>query len=187
MTDFGIDATRELMFNSEPCISLCPGVWTAALMGTHIGYHGHDAFTVVQTYDWAHSGQTCKKWRLGFREKQQMSMKFQVLKKCPCTKQQGEVERRHAIDKLLVWPVAAKQESDDDAVNYIAKHPEDDWNASRNPKRIFYNAKLGSSTWLETTQLDGSDWTISSSLVWRRRIIDFLYEEGVLCSVGCST
>ncbi|KAK8128757.1 hypothetical protein PG984_009865 [Apiospora sp. TS-2023a] len=162
MTDLGVDATRELLFNSEPRISFWPGVWTAELMGTHIGYHGHDAFTVVQTYDWAHSGQTCKKWRLGFREKQQMCMKFQVLKNCTCTKQQGEAERRRAIDNVLVWPVAPKQDSEDDAVKYIAKHPEDERNASRNPERIFYSSRTwffyvtgdSSARWLGLDNLD---------------------------------
>ncbi|KAK6070898.1 hypothetical protein SCUP234_09987 [Seiridium cupressi] len=57
MTDFGIDAARKLLFNSEPRISFWPGVWTTKVVGTHIGYHGQDAFTVVQSYDWAHTGQ----------------------------------------------------------------------------------------------------------------------------------
>ncbi|KAK9792788.1 hypothetical protein SCARD494_06656 [Seiridium cardinale] len=57
MTGFGIDAARELLFNLEPRISFWPGVWTTKVVGTHIGYHGQVAFTVVQSYDWAHTGQ----------------------------------------------------------------------------------------------------------------------------------
>ncbi|KAI1874575.1 hypothetical protein JX265_004783 [Neoarthrinium moseri] len=161
MTDFGIDATRELLFNSEPRISFWPGVWTAKVVGTHIGYHGQDAFTVVQSYDWAHSGQVCKKWRLGFREKQDMCVKLQILRKCPCETGQSEVERRRVIDRHLTWPVAAKMENDT-TQTYVVKHPEDEWNASRIPERIFrcqdvwyfYVTGDGAARWLGLDNLD---------------------------------
>jgi hypothetical protein len=173
MTDFGIDATRELLFSSEPRISFWPGVWTAKTVGTHIGYHGHDAFTIVQMYDWAHSGQTCKKWRLGFREKQEMAMKFHVLKSCPCLTQQTEVERRRTIEKLLIWPAAAKQEAAQGDTSYIVKHPDDQWSVSRIPERIFYRGETwfffvtgdSSARWLgldnlEQLGLEGEDYRL---------------------------
>ncbi|RKK80731.1 hypothetical protein BFJ71_g15840 [Fusarium oxysporum] len=141
MTDFGVHSTRGLLLQSDPRISFWPGVWTAKLVGTHIGYHDHDAFTAVQTYDWAHSGQKCKKWRLGFREKQEMSMEFQVYRKCSCPRLQDEVETRRVLDNLLIWPVVAKQEAGKSLEKYIAKHPEDSWNASKIPERIFFNGE----------------------------------------------
>ncbi|KAF4452085.1 hypothetical protein F53441_5017 [Fusarium austroafricanum] len=137
MTDFGVHSTKGILLKPYPRISFWPGVWTAKLVGTHIGYHDHDAFTVVQTYDWAHSGQKCKKWRLGFREKQEMSMKFRVYCKCSCSQLQDEVETRRVLDSLLVWPIAVKQETIPG--KYIAQHPEADWNAPRIPERIFFN------------------------------------------------
>ncbi|KAF5716038.1 hypothetical protein FMUND_6550 [Fusarium mundagurra] len=111
------------------------------LVGTHIGYHDHDAFTAVQTYDWGHSGQKCKNWRLGFREKQEMSMEFQVYRKCSCPRLQDAVETRRVLDNLLVWPDVAKQEAGKSLEKYIAKHPEDSWSASKIPERIFLNSE----------------------------------------------
>ncbi|KAF5624965.1 hypothetical protein F52700_9340 [Fusarium sp. NRRL 52700] len=121
--------------------TICSFELISKLVGTHIGYHDHDAFTVVQLYEWANTGQKCKKWRLGFREKQEMSMEFKVYRKCSCLRLQDAVETRRVLDSLLIWPVVAKQEAGRNPEKYIAKHPEDSWNASKTPERIFLNGE----------------------------------------------
>ncbi|KAK9419561.1 hypothetical protein SUNI508_07297 [Seiridium unicorne] len=119
MTDFGIDAARELLFNSEPRTSFWPGL------------------------------------RLGsYRTRR------------------SEVDRRREIDKYLTWPAAAKFE-DNTKLTYVVKHPEDEWNASRIPERIFrcrgpwyfYVTGDGAARWLDLDNLDqlsleGNDYPI---------------------------
>ncbi|KAF4333291.1 hypothetical protein FBEOM_12877 [Fusarium beomiforme] len=129
--------TMGVLLNSDPRISFWPGVGTAKLVGSHVGYHDHDAFTAVQTYEWAHRGQKSKRWRLGFREKQEISMNFRVYRMCGCSKLQGEAEIRRVLDNMLVWPAIVEPDADKTQGKYIAKHPEYQKDASRNPERIF--------------------------------------------------
>ncbi|KAK4034168.1 hypothetical protein C8A01DRAFT_39383 [Parachaetomium inaequale] len=99
MTDFGIDSTETVFFTKEPEeIAFWPGVWSAKLVGTGIGYDD-DAFAVMQSYDWAHDSHGCRKWRLGFGEKQALCMDFWILKKCSCDIDPSE-EAVESIDDL---------------------------------------------------------------------------------------
>ncbi|KFH47055.1 hypothetical protein ACRE_020630 [Hapsidospora chrysogenum ATCC 11550] len=158
MTDVGISSTRGIVVNDEPPIFFWPGVWSSKLVATHIGYHGQDAFTVVQTYEWGNSRQSRKKWRLGFREKQDMCMRFSILKGCPCDDQVSEDAVRCAIDKLLVWPANMAPNSQDTAESKVkqvcvAKHPETARDASHTPERVFNG---GSDAWFFFVTGDGA-------------------------------
>jgi hypothetical protein len=59
-----------------------------------------DAFAVMQSYDWAHDSHGCRKWRLGFGEKQTLCMDFWILKKCSCGIDPSEETVKESIDDL---------------------------------------------------------------------------------------
>jgi hypothetical protein len=100
MTDFAIDSTETVFFTKEPEeIAFWPGVWSAKLVGTAIGYDD-DAFAVMQSYDWAHDSHGCRKWRLGFGEKQALCMDFWILKKCSCGIDPSEETVKESLDDL---------------------------------------------------------------------------------------
>jgi hypothetical protein len=79
------------------------GVWISKLVGTLVGYEGLDAFSVVQTYDWTQGVKGCKKWRLGFREKQDMRMRRRDIMDLP-PRCMGPFPKSSGEDKRLPRP-----------------------------------------------------------------------------------
>jgi hypothetical protein len=79
-------AYGEVLDDTEIPIVFWPGISTSRLSATLIGYHGRDAFAAVQVYQWDADGtrNETRKWRLGLRDKQDMSLKFSIISDCPC-------------------------------------------------------------------------------------------------------
>ncbi|KAL3447848.1 hypothetical protein BJX65DRAFT_317968 [Aspergillus insuetus] len=79
-------AYGEVLDDTEIPIIFWPGISTSRLSATLIGYHGRDAFSAVQVYQWDADGtrNETRKWRLGLRDKQDMSLKFSIVSDCPC-------------------------------------------------------------------------------------------------------
>ena len=151
LTDFRIDSSDTVTFVKEPEeVSFWPGVWSAELVGTWIGYEGLDAFAVMQGYDWAHDRDGCRKWRLGFREKQELCMDFGVLKRCSCNVDSSEESVRNSI-KDLHLPMERNTRSGDTS-KYTLRFPEEGSSTSETPERVLQNRN----TWLFFVTGDGA-------------------------------
>jgi hypothetical protein len=105
MTKIGTTSSRGLAVVDR--VNGWLGVLTSTLVGYHVGHDGGDAVVVVETYGWDHDQRGCKKWWLGFREKQEMCIKLRIVRSCPFDSPRShEAERRQVLDDLL-WPAPA--------------------------------------------------------------------------------
>ncbi|KAL4961976.1 uncharacterized protein BDV14DRAFT_210818 [Aspergillus stella-maris] len=86
-----------------------PGLCSGRLSATVVGHYGHDAFSVVQVYEWiaggvgrSRDGLQTTKWRLAFRDKQDMCLGFHFLHGCHCDEDTGSGEEGELVDKMLL-------------------------------------------------------------------------------------
>lgn len=68
---------------------------------TQVGHSGHKAFSVIQVYEWNMNGQKSKNWRLGFRGKQEMCLKFTVIDQCPRVNSPHDEDNEEWIDSFF--------------------------------------------------------------------------------------
>ena len=102
---------------TESRVKFWPGVSTSKLAGTHVGYQEHDVFTVTQMFDWTHSEQGCKKRRLGFRLQQEISLRCNLLAKCPCDPDTLEADALRTVDDVL------REDAEDDMGKKLHSDP----------------------------------------------------------------
>lgn len=139
--DIPIEYGTSLDHDGIP-ITFWPGVSDSQLSATLIGYSGRDAFSVVQVYEWNMNGQKLKKWRLGFRGKQEMCLKFTVIDQCPCATSLRDEESENWIDKFIAgdgaWGRATLGTATRGAINgMIRKYPSDSGDLSLSRERVF--------------------------------------------------
>jgi hypothetical protein len=95
----------EVIDDTEIPIIFWPGISTSRLSATLIGYHGRDAFSAVQVYQWDGDGtrNETRKWRLGLRDKQDMSLKSCIISDCSCEGYHHDVgSDAQWIDRVLL-------------------------------------------------------------------------------------
>ncbi|KLU89526.1 hypothetical protein MAPG_08497 [Magnaporthiopsis poae ATCC 64411] len=181
MTDFGIGSTNTVTFTHEPEeVSFWPGVWSADLVGTSIGYEGLDAFAVMQSYDWAHNRRGCQKWRLGFREKQELCMDFWILKRCSCNADPSEETVKKSIDDLITGDI-------NPISTYTLRFPKERSPAAETPERVLQ----GGNNWLFFVGGDGAARWLGADgfrYIGSRETPAFSrYIRGRRCCVRCAT
>ncbi|KUL88823.1 hypothetical protein ZTR_03472 [Talaromyces verruculosus] len=130
----------NLLDDSEIPITFWPGVFAGKLNATLIGYYGHDAFSIVQIYEWQ-MGQKLMKWRLGFRDKHEICLKFTILEQCPCPDYLKDEESQAWIDKLIAEGLLQRRDNVDNADFVVtAMYPSSEETISSSPERVFCTA-----------------------------------------------
>jgi hypothetical protein len=144
----------DVLDDSEIPISFWSGVFAGKLSATLIGYYGHDAFSIVQIYEWV-MGQKLMKWRLGFRDKHEICLKFNILEQCPCPDYLKDEENQMWIDNLIANGRLQLRDNMDDADCVVTTmYPASEEKIASSPERVFCTAMKMSET------------TDSSSRVW---------------------
>lgn len=135
-------AWGEVLHESEIPITFWPGVFTGRLTATLIGYHGTDAFSAVQVYEWETGPQKSKKWRMGFRDKQEMCLTFNIIDICPCPEFLKDEESKAWINQLITTGHLQKRGVLDSArlaevVEVTRKYPSSAEKLASSPERVF--------------------------------------------------
>jgi hypothetical protein len=133
----------DVLDESETTITFWPGVFASKLSATLVGYSGHDAFSAVQIYEWAMDGRKPKRWRLGFRDKQEMCLKFGILGRCPCMEDLTDEESKAWIDEMIATGVIAGSGSQEvsgrvDVSTVMVKYPLSQQELANSPERVLY-------------------------------------------------
>lgn len=128
----------NVLDESEIPITFWSGVFAGKLSAILIGYYGHDAFSIVQIYEWQ-MGQKLMKWRLGFRDKHEICLKFNILEQCPCPDYLKDEESQAWIDNLIAEGLLQRRDNMDNADFVVtAMYPSRDDTIASSPERVFY-------------------------------------------------
>lgn len=107
------------------------------LSATLIGYYGHDAFSIVQIYEWK-MDQKLRKWTLGFRDKHEICLKFNILDQCPCPDYLQDEESQMWIDNVIAEGFLQRRDDMDDTDCLVtAMYPSGEENIANSPERVF--------------------------------------------------
>ncbi|KAK2746649.1 hypothetical protein FQN57_002993 [Myotisia sp. PD_48] len=91
----------EVLRDASPQIVFWPGIFSGKLSATLVGYYESGAFSVIQLYEWKDKKDMLVKWRMGFRNKQEMCQKFPVLSNCRCPNGLTDEESKSWIAGLI--------------------------------------------------------------------------------------
>ena len=83
-TDVRLSSTLGETLDHHDHVTYFPGVSTAKRSSVLVGHHGPDAFSITQSFDWQSHHRHDKKYKIGFREMQNLRMDFDVLPPCEC-------------------------------------------------------------------------------------------------------
>lgn len=83
-TDVRLSSTLGETLDHHDHVTYFPGVSTAKRGSVLVGHHGSDAFSITQSFDWRSHHRLDKKYKIGFREMQNLRMDFDILPPCEC-------------------------------------------------------------------------------------------------------
>ena len=142
-TDVRLSSTLGETLDHQDHVTYFPGVSTARRGPVLVGHHGSDAFSITQSFDWQSYHRLDKKYKVGFREMQNLRMAFDVLPPCEC--EDSALEDLKLIDDIMRGESGLIWEHGQLRNIYKPRWPEPGEDLNVSPERVFVKRFVGPS------------------------------------------
>ncbi|KAL9105080.1 MAG: hypothetical protein Q9187_008828, partial [Circinaria calcarea] len=141
--DVRLSSTLGETLDHQDHVTYFPGVSTAKRGPVLVGHHGSDAFSITQSFDWQSYHHLDKKYKIGFREMQNLRMAFDVLPPCEC--EDSAPEDLKLIDDIMCGKSRLIREDRHLGNIYKPRWPEPGGDLNASQERVFVKRFLGPS------------------------------------------